>query len=78
MLEELLKHLTDRCCPARLYSLLGAPHIDLLDQLRLDPDVDIRGFPFHADKLGRCRVRCLMMTAKKLILRATGLELRTG
>ena len=32
----------------RQHALLGAPGVDFLDRLGLDPDVDICGFPFHA------------------------------
>jgi hypothetical protein len=44
----MLKHVADRGGSARQDSLLGTPGVDLLDQLWLDPDIDIRGFPFHA------------------------------
>src|SRR6516162_7596694 len=48
VLEEFLQHVDDRCGPAWRHSLLGPPAVDFLDQLRLDPDVDICSFPFHA------------------------------
>ena len=47
MLEELLEHVNDCSGSAWRYSLPDAPGIDFLDQLRLDPDVDICGFAFH-------------------------------
>jgi hypothetical protein len=51
--------------------LLDAPRVDLLDQLRLDPNVDIYGFPLHVGERGRGRARCLMIQAKELIFRVT-------
>jgi hypothetical protein len=44
----MLEHVDNCCRSARPDSPLGARCVDLVDQLRLDPDVDIRGFPFHA------------------------------
>jgi hypothetical protein len=44
----MLKHVADRGGSAWQDSLLGTPRVNLLDQLRLDPDIDICGFPFHA------------------------------
>jgi len=48
MFEEFLEHIDDRREPARRHSLSGAPSVDFLNELWLDPDVDICGFPFHA------------------------------
>src|SRR6516165_11930465 len=48
MLEEVLKHVDDRRRSAWQHALLSAPGVDFLDELGLDPDVDICGFPFHA------------------------------
>jgi hypothetical protein len=70
MLKEVLKHVTDGRRAARRYSLMGAPRIDLLDQLRFDPDVDVCGFPFHARDLGRFAAHRLIIPAKNLIARA--------
>jgi len=50
MLKQTLKHRDDRRRPAERHSLPGAPGVDLLDQLRLNPDVDICGFPFHGSR----------------------------
>jgi hypothetical protein len=33
----------------------GATDVDFLDQIRLDPDVDIRCVPFYTEQVGRCR-----------------------
>jgi hypothetical protein len=46
MPKEVLKHVGDGRRTARRYSLLGTPRIDLFDQLRFDPDVDVAGFRF--------------------------------
>jgi hypothetical protein len=70
MLEEVLKHVANCGRSARRHSLPGTPGVDLLDQLRLDPDVDVCGFPCHAGKLGRRPARRLMNRAKKLLIRA--------
>ena len=68
MLKELLEHV-DYCRRAAWRdSLPVAPGIDLLDQLRLYPDVDIRGFSFHAIEVGRCRAARLIIWDKKLTL----------
>ena len=64
MLKELLKHVDDRRRPARQHSLPGSPDVDLLDQFRLDPDVDIRGLPFHAAQVELCRDARLIIPAK--------------
>jgi hypothetical protein len=48
MLKELFDHIDDCRRSAWRYSLPVAPGIDYLDQLGLDPDVNICGFPFHA------------------------------
>jgi len=53
MLEEVLEHVDDGCCPAWQDALNGPPGVDFLDQLGLDPDVDICGSPFHAEEVGR-------------------------
>jgi len=71
MLEEMLQHVDDRRSSARRHSLSDAPSFNFFDQLRLDPDVDIGGFPFHAAELGRCQTRRLIIPAKNLIARAT-------
>jgi hypothetical protein len=48
MLEELLQHVDDCRRSARRHALPVAPGVDFFDQLGLDPDVNICGFPFHA------------------------------
>jgi hypothetical protein len=48
MREEVLEHVDDCRGSARRHPLLGAPGIHFLDQLGLDPDIDICCFPFHA------------------------------
>jgi hypothetical protein len=67
MLEEFLEHVDDRRRSAQRHPLSGASGVDFLDQLRLDPDVDIRGFPLHAGEVGRCRAARLIIPAKDLI-----------
>jgi hypothetical protein len=62
----MLKHVADRCGPAWQDSLLATPSVDLLDQLRLDADVDICGFPFHAGELGRFPALCLIISGQKI------------
>jgi AraC-like DNA-binding protein len=52
--------------PARWYSLPGAPGVDPLDQLRLDPDVNICGFPLHTGEVGSCRARLLDNSSQKI------------
>ena len=47
------------------HSLPGAPGVDPLDQLGLDPNVDICGFPCHAGEMGRCRAPPLDNTGQK-------------
>jgi hypothetical protein len=69
MLEKVLKHVANCGRSAWRYSLSGPRRIDLLDQLRLDPDVDICGFPFHAGEVGHFGARRLIIPAKKLIAR---------
>jgi hypothetical protein len=44
----------------------GAPSVDPLDQLGLDPDVDICGFPFHTGEVGRCRAPLLDNSGQKI------------
>ena len=68
MLKELLDHVDDCGGSGWRYSLPVVPGVDFLDQLRLYPDVDIRGFSFHAVEVGRCRAACLIIRAKKLTL----------
>jgi hypothetical protein len=41
MFEELLDHVDDRRSSGWRHSLTGAPSVDPLDQLGLDPNVDI-------------------------------------
>jgi hypothetical protein len=65
MLEELLEHIDDSS--ARRHSLPGAPSVDFLDQLGLDPDVDICCFLSHAGEMGRCGAHRLIIPAKRLI-----------
>src|SRR6516164_11382303 len=48
----MLENVDDRCRPARRHSLPSAPSVNPLDQLRLDPDVDVRGFLLHAAQVG--------------------------
>jgi len=67
MLEEMLQHVDDRRSSARRHSLSDAPSFDFFDQLRLDPDVDIGGFPFHPCEVRRCRAPRLITPAKNLI-----------
>jgi hypothetical protein len=55
MLEELLKHVDDRRSSAWRYSLPGAPGVNFLDQLGLDPNIDLCCFLSHAGEMGRCR-----------------------
>ena len=55
MLQEVLDHMNDCCASARPHPLAAPPCIDPLDQLRLDPDVDVCGFALHAREDGRCR-----------------------
>jgi hypothetical protein len=59
MLEEMLQHVDDCCSSARRHSLPGTPRIDFLDQLGLDPDVDICCFPCHAGEVGALSARPL-------------------
>lgn len=66
MLEELLEHVDDCRRPARRYSLPGAPSVDFLDQLRLDPDVNICGFPLHTGEVGSRRARLLDNSSQKI------------
>jgi len=65
MLEKMLEHIDHCRRSARRHALPGAP--DFLDQLGLDPDVDICCFPFMAGEVGRCRARRLINRAKILI-----------
>jgi hypothetical protein len=67
MLEELLDHVDDRRSSAWRHSLPTAPSVDFLEQPAFDPNVDLRGFPFHAGEMGRCRAPGLIMQAKRLI-----------
>lgn len=67
LLEEVLNHVANRCRPARWYSLAGAPRVDPLDQPRLDPNVNISSFLFHAGEMGRFGERRLIILAKNLI-----------
>jgi hypothetical protein len=69
-LEGHVHHVDDRSGSAWRYSLPVAPGIDFLDQLGFDPDVDIRGFPFHAGEVGRCEAARLIIPAKKLLVSA--------
>jgi hypothetical protein len=66
MVEEILEHIDDRRCPAWRHSLPGAPSVDLIDQLGLDPDVDIGGFLWHAGEMGRCRAHPLDNSSQKV------------
>jgi hypothetical protein len=54
--------------------LPGAPSIDFSTSSGVDPDVDICGFPFHGDEVGRGRAARLLIWAKKLIFRAAELS----
>ena len=66
-LEEMFEHVDDRCSSARKHSLTRAPGVDFLDQLGLDPDVDICCLR-HAPKIVRCRASNLIIQDNKLIL----------
>jgi hypothetical protein len=67
MLKELLEHVDDRRSSARRHSLPGAPGVDFLNQLGLDPNIDICCFLSHAGEMGRCRAPVLIIPAKKFI-----------
>jgi hypothetical protein len=66
MLEEMLEHVDDCRGSARRHSLPSAPNVGFLDQLRLDPDVDICGFPFHTGEVGSRRARLLDNPGQKV------------
>ena len=69
MVEELLDHMDDRRRSAWRHSLPSPPGVDPLEQLRLDPDIDISCLPFHAGKVGRCRASLLDDPGQKIDLR---------
>ena|SRR5277367_1825030 len=71
MLEELFEHMDDCRGSARRHALPGAPGVDFLDQLDLDPDDDICGFPWHADEVGRCRAPLLDNSGQKIDMPVT-------
>jgi hypothetical protein len=66
MLEEMLEHVDDCRSSARRHSLPGAPGVDFLDQLGLDPDVNICCFPFHTGEVGSRRARLLDSSGQKV------------
>ncbi len=66
MLDEVLEHINDGCSSARGHALLGAPGVDFLDQLGLDPKVDICSIPSHAREVGRCRAPLLDNLCQKI------------
>jgi hypothetical protein len=66
--EEMFEHVDDRRSSAWRHSLLAAPSVDPLDQLGLDPNIDICCFLSHAGEMGRCRVPRLIIPAKRLII----------
>jgi hypothetical protein len=78
MLKEMFEHVDDCRSSAWRHSLPGAPSVDPLDQLGLDPNVDICCFLFHAGEMGRpCRAPDLIMPAKRLI-DATGTAVKSA
>jgi|HubBroStandDraft_4_1064222.scaffolds.fasta_scaffold02943_8 hypothetical protein len=66
MLKEALDHMDDCRGSARRHSLPGAPGVDFLDQLGVDPDVDVGCLPFHARKVGLRRAHRLDNPGQKL------------
>jgi len=48
MIEKVLDHVNDCCTSAWPHPLLVAPSVNPRDELRLDADIDVRGFAFHA------------------------------
>src|SRR6267142_4032463 len=66
MLEELLEHVDDRRSSAWRHSLPGAPGVDPVDQLGLDLNVNICGFPLHAGEVGSRRACLLDNSSQKI------------
>jgi hypothetical protein len=60
----MFEHVDDRRSLAWRHSLPAAPSVDPLDQLGLDPNVDICCFLSHAGEMGRCRAPRLIIPAK--------------
>jgi hypothetical protein len=59
--------MNDCCTSARPHPLPASPSINLFDQLRLDPDVDVCGFALHTGEMGRVGGTRLIIPASKLI-----------
>jgi hypothetical protein len=67
MFGELLDHVDDRRSSSWRHSLTGAPSVDPLDQLGLDPNVDICVFCPMPVKWGAVGAPGLIIPAKMLI-----------
>jgi hypothetical protein len=66
MLEEVFEHVDDCRSSAWRHSLPSTPAVNVLDQLGLDPNIDIRCFLSHAGEMGRCRARALDNSGQKI------------
>jgi len=69
--EEFLKHIDDRRGSTRRHALLSTPDVDYLNQLGLDPDVDICDLRFMAGKVGAVGGRT-RYPRQKLLFEPTG------